>query len=504
MSKIEEPTIEVKLFVDKEKKKVLFAESDKEFVDVLFSFLTMPLGTIVRLMGKQSQIGCLDQIYKSVEDLSSDYFQTKACRTMLLAPLNAASSHCSRLKINVDDTKNREVYVCKDTGCCAHRAFSSVPDSACKCGKLMESSGQSPDTIGEIADGAGVFVNGCLKFITTDDFQVAPASTSLMMSLFEKLGVRDPANLEQKVLHLTSEKITGLLKRSLASKQPLTGLYFDDPMPYNDSSQCVLLPQNLNPETVTDNSDTLDNMKIRVVQMKNNSTLLYAEAGNDFVDLFFGLLSIPLGSIIKSLDQRSSNGCLDNLYRSIDGSCKGCMISERQSLLLAPTLAPFFGCCTSKILQADESVPKELNINVCFTCFKKCGFLDLRHCHEIPYNPYLRRCVSNCQETVKSTKLCELNPKSPNDGSENGEAYVKAGDMKFVVTNDLNVHPLSLSTTLQIVSDAKIEMEKLVEKEITLTKCQIMGLLRAVLMSRNALGSVLLPPKKKKLSHLRY
>ncbi|TVU15914.1 hypothetical protein EJB05_39457, partial [Eragrostis curvula] len=265
MSKIEEPTIEVKLFVDKEKKKVLFAESDKEFVDVLFSFLTMPLGTIVRLMGKQSQIGCLDQIYKSVEDLSSDYFQTKACRTMLLAPLNAASSHCSRLKINVDDTKNREVYVCKDTGCCAHRAFSSVPDSACKCGKLMESSGQSPDTIGEIADGAGVFVN----------------------------GFRDPANLEQKVLHLTSEKITGLLKRSLASKQPLTGLYFDDPMPYNDSSQCVLLPQNLNPETVTDNSDTLDNMKIRVVQMKNNSTLLYAEAGNDFI---MGLLRAVLMS----------------------------------------------------------------------------------------------------------------------------------------------------------------------------------------------------------------
>ncbi|CAL5030269.1 unnamed protein product [Urochloa decumbens] len=80
MATNEGPTIEVKLFVDKEKKKVLFAESEKEFVDVLFSFLTMPLGTIVRLLGKQSQMGCLDEVYKSVEDLSTDFFQTKAAK----------------------------------------------------------------------------------------------------------------------------------------------------------------------------------------------------------------------------------------------------------------------------------------------------------------------------------------------------------------------------------------------------------------------------------------
>jgi hypothetical protein len=48
VAKNEAPTIGAKLFVDMEKRKVLFAESDKEFVDVLFGFLTMPLGTIVR------------------------------------------------------------------------------------------------------------------------------------------------------------------------------------------------------------------------------------------------------------------------------------------------------------------------------------------------------------------------------------------------------------------------------------------------------------------------
>lgn len=177
----------MKLFVDKEKRKVLFAESEKEFVDVLFSFLTMPLGTVVRLLGKQSQIGCLDQIYKSVEELSSDYFQTKACKTMLLSPLNAASSHCSRLKINVDDSKPGAVYVCKDTNCSANadRAFSSVPDVVCKCGIVMQYAGERPENQGSCQTGGsidpGVFVKGSFKFIITDDLTVASSSTLLLI-----------------------------------------------------------------------------------------------------------------------------------------------------------------------------------------------------------------------------------------------------------------------------------------------------------------------------------
>jgi hypothetical protein len=212
MAKIEEPTIDVKLFIDNDKTRVLFAESDNEFVDVLFGFLTMPLGAIVRLLGKQSQMGCLDELYKSVEDLNSEYFQTKACKAMLLKPLNAASGHCCRLKINVDETVPREVYICKDTSCSAHsdNAFSSFPDTVCKCGKVMQPFGQWPRTDGDTSASRpddGIFVQGCLKFIITDDLHVTRSSTAVMMSLFEKYGVRDPADLEQKVVQFSSEKV---------------------------------------------------------------------------------------------------------------------------------------------------------------------------------------------------------------------------------------------------------------------------------------------------------
>ncbi|XP_072151442.1 uncharacterized protein [Setaria viridis] len=164
-------TVAVKLFLDKEKQRVLLAESDNDFVDVLFSFLTLPLGTIVRLLGKQSGAGCLDEVYKSVESLSIDHFQTKACKAMLLSPLNAAAN-------------------------------------------------QLPENF-----------------------------------------IQQPKHPEHK----------------------------------------------------------FDPIKIKPIQTKDDASVLYAEAGQDFVDLIFGLLSIPPGSIIKAYGQWSPNGCIDNLYRNIAG-----------------------------------------------------------------------------------------------------------------------------------------------------------------------------------------
>lgn len=47
MSDAEEVKFSLKVMINKEKTKVLFAESDSDFVDVLLSFLTLPLGSIV-------------------------------------------------------------------------------------------------------------------------------------------------------------------------------------------------------------------------------------------------------------------------------------------------------------------------------------------------------------------------------------------------------------------------------------------------------------------------
>ncbi|KAF7010893.1 hypothetical protein CFC21_025255 [Triticum aestivum] len=418
MATEEEPTVELKLFVDKEKNRVRFAESGKEFVDVLFGFLTLPLGTVVRLLGKQSQVGCLDEIYKSVEELSTDFFRTEACKAMLLRLMSAAAKQCCDLKVRVDDTKHREVYVCGDTSCCAKAdgSFSSVPGVLCKCGKVM---GQIPGEWPEEDPAAtasvdGVFVKGCFKFVVTDDLQVAPASTSLMLSLFNKFGVQDPTRLEQRMIQLSSVEMINLLKRSLTSKQPLTGHCFDVAIS-NDVSALEMLLESLHPKQGNDAEHELYNVKIRVLQT-NSSSLLYAEVNDDFVELLFGFLSliVPLGSIIKTYGSWPSIGCIGNLYSSIDGSAKECIREQCQSLLLSPKLAPFFtSSSVTKIVQAEESAPRKQQIKACVKCIKKYGFSKYVDCNERKNYTFV-----NCSDILKTTNLCECDPKSAKGGSD--------------------------------------------------------------------------------------
>lgn len=44
---------------------------------MLFGFLTLPLGTVVRLLGKQSQAGSLEALYKSVEEAPRGVLQDR-------------------------------------------------------------------------------------------------------------------------------------------------------------------------------------------------------------------------------------------------------------------------------------------------------------------------------------------------------------------------------------------------------------------------------------------
>ena len=158
-----------------------------------------------------------------------------------------------------------------------------------------------------------------------------------------------------------------------------------------------------------------------------------------------------------------------NLYRSIDASStEGYMGPDCQNLLLAPELAAFSGSSASHILQVNESAPRKLNIYSCFKCLKIGGFSNLSRCRVVLSS------YTNCQNGRKTAVLCELDPKSPGGKTSNSDAYyVKRAPQSFMVTDDLRVCPLSLDSSLRVVSEGKIQMKDLVEKEVTLTKFQV-------------------------------
>lgn len=82
-TKKEAPTC-VKLFVSKSKNKACYAEVKDDILNLLFSFLTVPLGHIVKhIQFSDPVIGCLN-LYKSAKDLDSLLFKSNIHMEMLL------------------------------------------------------------------------------------------------------------------------------------------------------------------------------------------------------------------------------------------------------------------------------------------------------------------------------------------------------------------------------------------------------------------------------------
>ncbi|MCH96559.1 DUF674 family protein, partial [Trifolium medium] len=50
---------DIKVVQSKSQKKIIFTEADGEFVNFIFSFLTMPLGSIVKVLEANSFAGCV-------------------------------------------------------------------------------------------------------------------------------------------------------------------------------------------------------------------------------------------------------------------------------------------------------------------------------------------------------------------------------------------------------------------------------------------------------------
>ncbi|XXG62171.1 hypothetical protein AAC387_Pa05g0591 [Persea americana] len=180
------------LLVDNERNRVIYAESGKDFVEILLSFLTLPLGTVIKLSGKQSNMGSLTMLYKSLEDLDLEFLNTKACKDMLLHPKSSAEELYKYLPliVNIGATSRTKYYTCS-LQCCVgtHRLVSTVKDAPCPCGKKM----------------------GWKSF-----------------TLLRELGISDSSVLEEMNVNVGEEEVLHLLKHLLLSKTPLTDIFLGE------------------------------------------------------------------------------------------------------------------------------------------------------------------------------------------------------------------------------------------------------------------------------------
>ncbi|KAF2573572.1 hypothetical protein F2Q70_00006921 [Brassica cretica] len=410
----EEPKFTLRLIVDEEKNKVVLAEACRDFIDVLFSLMTLPMGTIAGLLKKhqKSEIGCLSNLYQSVADMSIDNFMTGACKQMLLNPRSVKEAYCKRLKLNLNPTDDHLKYFkCPSFSSC--NMCSDFSGSDCACGRLMIDEIESTEEEDEIQnDVDGVFVSGRSSFIITDDLKVSVDSTGLVLKTLNSLGCSDVSNLGEQLLDI------GLNEKQ--STQDMTNMH-KLPTP------CL--------ETKTDVSES--EFTIDAIVRKQDMKILYVECGEDFVDLLFSFLAVPLEYVCDT-----SSGCIGNLRRSF----KDLTVVDKEG---------------------KEGIPIHASLTT-----------------DYDRTPLYRK--------DRIVPVTVIDPKSHGrDQSENGSGFVKRGT-RFTVSDDVIITTRGcLSTSICFLKKYEIKADDVDVQVIRIREAEVMNVLRASLGTTSALNTAL-------------
>ncbi|XP_058198947.1 uncharacterized protein LOC131314372 isoform X2 [Rhododendron vialii] len=443
--------ISLKLLVDKARNRVIFAESDHEFVDTLLSFLTLPIGSAVRLLGPDSTaIGSLTTMYNSVASLESRHLRTDYCKDMLLYPRNATETQCSELKINVDPLEPVKLYRCNTCLNSFPRQLSTIKDRPCRCTRPMSTRAkvdQAEKGAKDDCEGGGVFVkDGAFSFMITNDLQVMAGSTAACLSLFRKLGIDDGNEVEERTLEFGEQEVLCLLKFALLSKSPLTEaiLYIQCS---SEKERIEFQPKSTPQPDKNARAANTNSMTLTLFVSKSKKKVLYAEAGVDVVDFLFSILTYPLGSIIKLLGKNSGFGCMDNLYKTVEDLGTGGYLKseERGKILLCPKLAPFQSV-GNQLLQIEEaSYPL--------------------YVYDRSRQLWAAGLVAESEENRLTAVV--MDPKSPTGEVDAGKGYMK-GPGTFMILNDLSVAPLSPVTSVVLLNQMNVPINDVVERVVTI------------------------------------
>lgn len=245
-TKAKEAKISIKVIVDKVKKRVMYAEADQTFVDILFSFITLPMGTIVRLLRKHDDtklqvLGSLNNLYQSLKDFPERYLATGDSKFMLLNPRSLSYDYYKYLQLNIDDTESMKYFVCGHSRCMNAYKFMSCNNVSGKdcsfrrcreCNKLMGLT--EVYWYSYVWGTSGVYVSDMETYIVTDDLCVEPYTSARSIQLLADLGITDMNHIEERSIEMSSYQVK--VDRSYAFTYKMTPVTLN---PTSSNITCV-------------------------------------------------------------------------------------------------------------------------------------------------------------------------------------------------------------------------------------------------------------------------
>ena len=197
--------IVVKIVFRKSNGKILLAEGKADFADLIFSFLTIPLGGALQLMGGCSYVGSVDGLYKSVVDLDEHYFTTKKVKNKFLDPLLAPQFKLSSnlLPLSYDKFPNYRYLILNpsSTKSCFLSSTCIIPNSLSRCYSWV-----FLELLSDRSNNGEAYIKGPTTYIATDDLVVRPSSRISVMSLLSSMSF-PVDDLEEKVVRIGTEEV---------------------------------------------------------------------------------------------------------------------------------------------------------------------------------------------------------------------------------------------------------------------------------------------------------
>lgn len=230
------PSGSLKLLIDKTAGKVVFAEVEKPFVDFLFHLMSLPLGTVIKLVTQKSMVGALGNLYGSIAEISDTYLQPGTEKDVFLNPKVQILSREVPLLLPAaeGDSDTKKLYLCSGISgnhCRYFTSYSHDPTAKCpSCGRSMsfEMALFAPEKVaGSSSSGGegGGFVRGVLSYMVMDDLRVMPQSTICAITTLNECKVKDFGSLDVKVVQFEADVGLKLLKAALQTDAVLTTVF---------------------------------------------------------------------------------------------------------------------------------------------------------------------------------------------------------------------------------------------------------------------------------------
>ncbi|KAL5750422.1 hypothetical protein ACOSP7_025025 [Xanthoceras sorbifolium] len=189
--------------------------------DLLFSFLTIPLGYLVKEMSGSTSKGCINHLYNSAEEAL--YQKSYEHKDMLLTPGLARNFRHENQLLDINEVIDLLSYYEEHIGR-VNKILTSDKT-------LVPSKGPKSDYHEHTRGG---FVMESAMFNITDNLIITPISPVSCLSFLKELNVPFD-DIEERVVHVGDEEVLRLLVASFVSESALTDAFLRDP--------------NLNPES---------------------------------------------------------------------------------------------------------------------------------------------------------------------------------------------------------------------------------------------------------------